>query len=91
MEIMKAEKYDCKFKGISTREQQESNDNEFNHSEEVITAFSCEDAFSKWLKEMWDVSLSVSIPYPLTDDVVDYGSTYEDLLQVKTLNLLYLM
>lgn len=40
MKVMKAENYNCSFKGISTVEQQQENDNEFNHSDGVVAAFS---------------------------------------------------
>lgn len=39
MKVMKAENYNCSFKGISTVEQQQENDNEFNHSDGVVAAF----------------------------------------------------
>lgn len=81
MKVMKAEKYKCSFKGIATVEQ-EDNHNEFNHSEEVITAFSCQDALSRWLKEMWDMSLSISAP-SAPNKVFNYGETYEEFIGSK--------
>lgn len=81
MEVMKAENYNCTFKGISTVEQQEENDNEFNHSDGVVKAFSCIDAFSQWLKEMWDVSLSISAPSAPSNEV--YGETYIEFIESK--------
>lgn len=79
MEAMKAEKYQCSFKGISTLDQQAENDNEFNHSDGLVTAFSCQDALSQWLKEMWDVSLSIAAPSPPNNEV--YGETYSDFIE----------
>ncbi len=81
MKVMKAENYNCSFKGISTVEQQQENDNEFNHSDGVVAAFSCQDALSQWLKEMWDVSLSISAPSPNSNEV--YGETFNDFIESK--------
>lgn len=81
MEVIKAEKYNCSFKGISTVEQEEENDNEFNCSDGVVTAFSCLDAFSRWLKVMWDVSLSISAPSAPNNEA--YGETYDDFIESK--------
>lgn len=81
MQVLKAEKYQCSFKGISTVEQQEQNDKEFNHYNGVVKAFSCKDAFSQWLKEMWDVSLSIAVPSAPSNE--NYGETYMDFIGSK--------
>lgn len=84
MKTMKAESFNCYFKGLATTNSQDlPNPDEFNHDETIITAFSCEDALSQWLRRVWDISLSINIPCSLNNEVFNYGETYEDFIASK--------
>lgn len=81
MKLLKASKFHCSFKGLAKNNSQDpSNAEEFNHDESIITAFSFEDALSQWLTQLWDLSLSISVPSNLGDDNLNYGETYEDFI-----------
>lgn len=84
MEIMKAESFNCHFTGFAiTNSPDLPNPDEFNHDESFITAFSCEDALSQWLRRMWDGFLSINIPSSPKDEIFNYGETYEEFIASK--------
>ncbi|EPO6600059.1 hypothetical protein U2F15_15960 [Acinetobacter baumannii] len=84
MKTMKAEKFNCEFKGFGvTNSPDLPNPDEFNHDESIITAFSFEDALSQWLRQMWDMFLSINIPCSLNGEVYTYGETYQDFIASK--------
>lgn len=81
---MKAAKFNCEFKGFGvTNTPDVPNPDEFNYDESIITAFSFEDALSQWLRKVWDMFLSINIPYSPNDEVYTYGETYQDFIGSK--------
>ena len=82
--VVKAKKFACKFKGISTIPLHDDQGfNEFNESEGDVIAFSLDGAIFQWLKEMWDCSLSVNIPYSSDLNTINYGQEFAEFISSK--------